>query len=155
MFGHENSFTGADRHHVGFRGASGGTLFLDEVTEMPAELQVALRVLRRHLLRSARRKRAKSTCGSSPSNKDPLKAVDAGTLRVTCSIGSTCSDRMPLLRERLTMSPDRVTLGDLERRRAPEIVYAGGMARLADYHRPGNVRELRNIVPRLPDGARR
>src|SRR5438477_8271396 len=86
IFGHEKgSFTGADRQHQGFfERAHGGTLFLDEITEMPVALQVKL--LR--VLETGTFMRVGSTVSQeadvrviAATNRNPLDAVQAGTLR--------------------------------------------------------------------------
>ena len=157
LFGHEKgSFTGADRQHIGFfERADGGTLFLDEVTEMPPDLQVKLlRVLESGtLLRvGSTQPREVDVRIIAASNRDPLKAVDAGTLRADLFYRlNVFPIEMPPLRDRL----DDVGLiachflreiSSVEGRHKSFTPEALG--RLVEYHWPGNVRELRNIVYR-------
>ena len=157
MFGHEKgSFTGAARQHRGyFERADGGTLLLDEITEMPADLQVKLlRVLETGtLLRIG---------GDEPvdidvrivaaTNRVPSEAVAAGKLREDLFYRLNVFDiHLPPLRERL----DDVELlanhflaelnarEQTSKRLSPPAVEA-----LADYHWPGNVRQLLNAVQR-------
>ncbi|MEP7058200.1 MAG: sigma-54 dependent transcriptional regulator [Caldimonas sp.] len=157
LFGHEKgSFTGADRQHIGFfERADGGTLFLDEIGEMPAELQVKLlRVLETGALVrvGGTQSREIDVRIVAATNKSPLLAVDAGTLRADLFYRlNVFPIDVPPLRERL----DDVALIALHflrqisnvEGRAKEFAPAA-LARLADYRWPGNVRELRNIVYR-------
>ena len=157
LFGHEKgSFTGADRQHIGFfERANGGTLFLDEVTEMPADLQVRLlRVLESGtLLRvGSSQTREVDVRIIAATNRDPQKAVDAGTLRADLFYRlNVFPIEMPPLRDRLD------DIGLIAGHFLREISSVEGrqksftpeaLARLGEYHWPGNVRELRNIVYR-------
>jgi two-component system, NtrC family, response regulator AtoC len=157
IFGHEKgSFTGAERQHIGFfERANGGTLFLDEVTEMPADLQVRLlRVLESGtLLRvGSSQTREVDVRIIAATNRDPQKAVDAGTLRADLFYRlNVFPIEMPPLRDRLD------DIGLIAGHFLREISSVEGrqksftpeaLARLGEYHWPGNVRELRNIVYR-------
>jgi DNA-binding NtrC family response regulator len=157
LFGHEKgSFTGADRQHIGFfERANGGTLFLDEVTEMPADRQVRLlRVLESGtLLRvGSSQTREVDVRIIAATNRDPQKAVDAGTLRADLFYRlNVFPIEMPPLRDRLD------DIGLIAGHFLREISSVEGrqksftpeaLARLGEYHWPGNVRELRNIVYR-------
>ncbi|MEO7338046.1 MAG: sigma-54 dependent transcriptional regulator [Caldimonas sp.] len=157
LFGHEKgSFTGADRQHVGFfERASGGTLFLDEVTEMPAELQVKLlRGLETgtFLRVGSSQTREADVRIVAATNKNPLKAVEAGTLRADLFYRlNVFPIELPPLRERI----DDIPL--IAHHFLRQISSVEGKAKsftpdalesLAGYHWPGNVRELRNIVYR-------
>jgi len=157
LFGHEKgSFTGADRQHIGFfERANGGTLFLDEVTEMPADLQVRLlRVLESGtLLRvGSSQTREVDVRIIAATNRDPQKAVDAGTLRADLFYRlNVFPIEMPPLRDRL----DDIGLiachflGEISSVEGRQKSFTPeALARLSEYHWPGNVRELRNIVYR-------
>ena len=157
MFGHEKgSFTGADRQHQGFfERAAGGTLFLDEVTEMPLDLQVKL--LR--VLESGTFTRVGSTQTlktdvriAAASNRDPLEAVADGKLREDLLYRLNV---FPIHVPRLSERPDDIPLlakhflDDIAAREGQAKSFsAAALARLTQYHWPGNARELRNIVHR-------
>jgi two-component system response regulator AtoC len=157
LFGHEKgSFTGADRQHIGFfERASGGTLFLDEVTEMSPELQVKLlRVLESGTILRVGSTQAREVDVRivAATNKDPQKAVDAGTLRADLFYRlNVFPIELPPLRER----PEDVALiavhflrqiSSIEGRSKSFTPQA--LENLSHYLWPGNVRELRNIVYR-------
>jgi len=157
LFGHEKgSFTGADRQHIGFfERANGGTLFLDEVTEMPADLQVRLlRVLESGtLLRvGSTQTREVDVRILAATNKDPEKAVEAGTLRADLFYRlNVFPIEMPPLRDRLDdigLIADHFLreISSVEGRQKSFTPEA--LAQLGGYRWPGNVRELRNIVYR-------
>src|SRR5580704_1893451 len=102
LFGHEKgAFTGATQRRLGrFELATGGTLFLDEVGELPAETQIALlRVLQeREFERIGGTGSMKTDVRVvAATNRDLEAAIAAGTLGVTCIIGSTSfPSRCPL-----------------------------------------------------------
>ena len=157
LFGHEKgSFTGADRQHIGFfEQANGGTLFLDEVTEMPSDLQVKLlRVLETgtFLRVGSTQTREADVRIVAATNKDPQKAVAAGTLRADLFYRlNVFPIELPPLRDR------REDVELIARHFLREISSIEGKAKsftqeaidgLTGYRWPGNVRELRNIVYR-------
>ena len=158
IFGHEKgSFTGADRQHQGFfERAHGGTLFLDEVTEMPLELQVKLlRVLETGSFMRVGSSVARSTDVRiiAATNRDPLAAVAAGTLREDLLYRlNVFPIALPPLRDR----PDDLGLlcGHFLRAMAQEEgglplqPTAAALHALRAYRWPGNVRELRNALQR-------
>ena len=165
IFGHEKgSFTGAERQHQGFfERAHGGTLFLDEVTEMPLELQVKLlRVLETGSFMRVGSSVARSTDVRiiAATNRDPLAAVEAGTLR---------EDLLYRLNVfPIALPPLRVHTDDIEllcRHFLEAIAQKEGTLRqltpaalhkLQAYRWPGNVRELRNAMQRahvMAEGA--
>lgn len=158
IFGHEKgSFTGADRQHQGFfERAHGGALFLDEVTEMPLELQVKLlRVLETGSFMRVGSSVARSTDVRiiAATNRDPLAAVAAGTLREDLLYRlNVFPIALPPLRDR----PDDLGLlcGHFlhamaqEEGGTPLQLTAAALHTLQAYPWPGNVRELRNALQR-------
>jgi len=156
LFGHvRGAFTGAVRDHIGvFQRADGGTLFLDEVAELPLELQAKLlRVLQDRTF--------------LPVGGDNIVTVDVRIVAATHrSLREEVKARrfredlmyrlrvvpifLPPLRER---GPDiPLLLWDFIARQnrtgprridriAPQV-----MRKLLDYHWPGNIRELQNLV---------
>ncbi len=157
IFGHEKgSFTGADRQHQGFfERAHGGTLFLDEVTEMPLELQVKLlRVLETGSFMRVGSGVVRSTDVRiiAATNRDPMAAVTAGTLR---------EDLLYRLNVfPIALPPLRARLDDIEllcshflhdiaqKEGAPRQPTPAALDKLQAYQWPGNVRELRNAMQR-------
>jgi len=156
LFGHEKgAFTGAYARRRGrFERAHGGTLLLDEITETPVRFQS-------HLLRVLEQQDFERVGGTetvrvdvriiSTTNKDILEEVRQGRLRMDLYY------RLSGLR--LVIPPLRERTKDIE-----ELVwhfvnfYAPQTQRVisrldptmmdifANYHWPGNVRQLRNVV---------
>ena len=157
IFGDEKgSFTGADRQHQGFfERAHGGTLFLDEVTEMPLELQVKLlRVLETGSFMRVGSGVVRSTDVRiiAATNRDPMAAVAAGTLREDLLYRlNVFPIALPPLRARL----DDIELlcshflhGLAQKEGTLRQLTAAALRKLQAYRWPGNVRELRNAIQR-------
>ena len=159
LFGHEaGAFTGATKQRRGkFERAGGGTLFLDEVGDMPLAMQAKLlRVLQ---------EREIERVGGHETIKVDVRVV-AATNR---DLEAACRDAhfRPDLFDRLNVLP--LHLPPLRARREDIPLLArhflalateandrpgmklvdGGLAALAAYSYPGNVRELRNLIERL------
>ena len=158
FFGHKKgSFTGAIADKSGlFVAAHGGTLFLDEIAELPLAMQVKL-------LRAIQEKAIKPIGELyeipvdvrilSASHKNLLDEINAGKFRQDLYYRVNVIElRVPTLSERLSDIPalastilkklaknqhkDSITL-------QPECLNV-----LQNYHFPGNVRELENILER-------
>jgi two-component system response regulator PilR (NtrC family) len=158
LFGHERgAFTGAIRKSDGlFREAEGGTLFLDEIGEIP--LQVQVKLLR------AIQERTVRPVGSMTEVPVDVRIVAASNLDLEKEVGE--GRFRPDLYYRLNVV--RIDIPPLHDRREdiPALIdyflarysrEAGrkikGMSRealqiLLDYHYPGNVRELENVIER-------
>jgi chemotaxis protein methyltransferase CheR len=158
LFGHEKgAYTGAQSRHLGrFEVANGGTLFLDEIGELPLELQPKL--LR--VLQDGEFERL----GSSITIKVNVRIVAATNRNLEEEVrkGHFREDlwyrlnvfpiTMPPLRDRMDDIPILVDfyVKKISKRmgKTIEIVPAGVMNALQDYHWPGNVRELENVLER-------
>lgn len=158
LFGHEKgSFTGAvSQHHGWFERADRGTLFLDEIGELPLPAQVRLlRVLQDHQI--------ERVGGKAPLHVDVR--IVAATHR---DLSAMVKDRtfredlwyrinvfpilLPTLRERLEDVPALVR-HFVERAATrfglPAVKPTEADLRLlADYHWPGNIRELGAVIDR-------
>jgi len=159
LFGHAKAaFTGAAAAKSGyFEDAADGSLFLDEIGELPLDLQPKLlRVLENgEYQRVGETQTRTARCRViAATNRDLRKELRAGRFRADLYHRlSVFTISVPPLRE---MGHDRFLL--LSHYRALFSRQTGhspfdlsdGAARLwRDYHFPGNVRELRNIVIRL------
>jgi formate hydrogenlyase transcriptional activator len=158
LFGHEKgAFTGATQRRIGrFELAHGGTIFLDEVTELPLDTQVKLlRVLQEGEFERV---------GSSQTIKVDVRVIAATNreLQQVLRDGSFRADlfyrlnvfplEVPPLRERredipllasFFLSRCATKLGKQLRGFAQHSV-----ERLVQYHWPGNIRELQNVIER-------
>jgi two-component system response regulator PilR (NtrC family) len=158
LFGHvKGAFTGAVVNKVGlFSAADGGTLFLDEITEIPLLLQVKLlrAIQEREIRRVGDTKDTKVDVRLiAATNKDLESAVSDGTLREDLFYRlNVIPIHLPQLRERVEDIPLLVAhflqkfgkeLGKEVRGVSPEA-----LALLEQYHWPGNIRELENVVER-------
>jgi transcriptional regulator with PAS, ATPase and Fis domain len=161
------AYTGADRkgRDGKFRTADGGTLFLDEIGEMPLQLQVKLlRVLQ---------EREIEPVGSDKVIKVDIRVIAATNvdLQKRVNEGTFRADRYYRLNVlSIELPPLRDCAGDLPEictRLLDDIIHSGdylnarltpsGLAALARYDWPVNVRELRNILERaliLSDSVR-
>jgi transcriptional regulator with GAF, ATPase, and Fis domain len=155
VFGHaRGAFTGSVGERTGlFEQADGGTLFLDEVGELPLSQQAKLlRALesgqyRRVGGRNYRKADVRIVCAT---NRHLWESVSAGQFREDLYYRIAClAVRLPPLRERLDdigllaanlLQPISRTLS-LRFSLTDEAVEL-----LKQYHYPGNVRELRNIL---------
>jgi len=170
LFGHEKgAFTGAAGRSLGvFRAAEGGIVFLDEVGEMPLELQPKLlRVLQQHEV---------TPVGSSipvhvdvqviaATNRDLEVEVIDGRFREDLYYRLNMVEfHVPPLRHRVDDIPqfvDYFTRRFAARYRRPLWKPSGETLRqFCEYHWPGNIRQLGNVIeqayvldcePRLPE----
>jgi len=156
LFGHEKgAFTGAYTRRKGrFERAHGGTLLLDEITETPPQFQAKL-------LRILEEQEFERVGGSenirvnvriiSTTNRDLLNEVQMGRFRQDLYYRLSAA--------RLVISPLRERPEDLnelvwhfvnlyarETQRRITKLDPSMMSILAEYHWPGNVRQLRNVV---------
>jgi two-component system response regulator PilR (NtrC family) len=156
LFGHiKGAFTGAINNRPGlFREADGGTLFLDEIGELPLSLQVKLlRVLQ---------EREVTPVGSNKgvhvhvrviaaTNRDLEAEVAAGRFRQDLFYRlNVISIDVPPLRDRvgdlpLLISHFLVRFASANGK-SPHQLSPQAMRVLLDYHYPGNIRELENII---------
>ena len=158
LFGHEKgAFTGSQARHLGrFEIADGATLFLDEIGELPLELQAKL--LR--VLQDGEFERV----GSSQTIKVDVRIIAATNRNLEEEVrnGRFREDlwyrlnifpiTMPPLRDRLDDIPLLVDfyVKKIAKRlgKTIEIIPEGVMDALQDYHWPGNIRELENVLER-------
>lgn len=158
LFGHEKgAFTGANERKIGrFEVANGGTLFLDEVGDIPLELQPKLlRVLQEQEF---------ERLGSTRSMRVDVRLIAASNR----TLESMMLDNLfrPDLFYRLNVFP--ISLPPLRERpedipmlvrhfvrkyaqkmnRKIEEIPASVMEALMQYHWPGNIRELQNLIQR-------
>ncbi|MBN2429640.1 MAG: sigma-54-dependent Fis family transcriptional regulator [Deltaproteobacteria bacterium] len=156
LFGHEKgSFTGATNAKVGlFEAANGGTIFLDEIGELPALMQVKLlRVLQEREIRKVggTKNIAVNVRLIVATNKELEEEVAQGNfredlfyrinvIRVDLPPLRARKDDIPLLIEHFYKKvSDREESLDISSK---------AMKKLLDYHWPGNIRELENVVER-------
>jgi DNA-binding NtrC family response regulator len=158
IFGHERgAFTGAVERRQGcFEMADGGTLFLDEVAEMQPAIQAKfLRVLQEGQFRrlGAHNETQVNVRVVAATNKDPLKALQDGSLREDLYYRlNVFSITIPPLRDRMEDIPELVQafLDEFNDRhgRAVRGVHDDALDVLRRHRWPGNVRELRNVLER-------
>ena len=164
LFGYrKGAFTGATGDKVGlFEAVCGGTVFLDEIGDMPLGLQAKIL----SVLQSSEIK----PLGSAESKKVDMRVIAATNRNLTSSIktGQFREDLyfrlnvlplvMPPLRERKDDIPLLINhfLQSLTRasvRQSPRVAHEA-MERLKEYHWPGNIREMENLVKYLLTVAR-
>ncbi len=159
LFGHEKgSFTGAVSSRKGyFEVANKGTLFLDEVGELPLTTQVRLlRVLENgEYIKVGSSKVEKTDVRIvAATNKDLLKLVEEGKFREDLYYRlATVQIELPPLRERgedIILLFRKFAADFAHKYRVPAIRLTPEAAQmLMQYHWPGNIRELRNIVEQI------
>lgn len=158
LFGYEQgAFTGAMKAKPGkFELCNGGTIFLDEIGEMPAPLQAKLL----HVLQDG----TFSRLGGKTTIKVNVRVIAATNINIRESIAAKTfredlyyrlngfSLRLPALRERTEEIP---ILAEYFMRRAAAkynrtpITFTRRMiSAMQQYHWPGNLRELENVISR-------
>jgi len=158
FFGHKKgSFTGANTDKKGlFQAADGGTLFLDEVADLPLSLQVKL-------LRAIQEKKVRSIGDShetainvrllSATHKNLNQMVGEGLFRQDLYYRINVIEMIaPPLRARASDIPElaKHLLSNLatSNNQSQPTLSAQAISALKQYHFPGNVRELENILER-------
>ena len=158
LFGHvKGAFTSAIKDRTGhFELADKGTIFLDEIGELSLEVQVKLlRVLQEREIQRV---------GSgelinvdvriiAATNRDLKKMVDEGTFRMDLFYRLNVFPlTVPPLRERKSDIPLLLAkfLDNLSKKLGKPLkgVSDVSMELLMDYHWPGNIRELQNVIER-------
>jgi formate hydrogenlyase transcriptional activator len=158
LFGHEKgAFTGAISQKIGrIELADGGTLFLDEIGEIPLELQPKLlRVLQDQEF---------ERLGSNRTIKVDVRLVAATNRDLTTEVAERHfrSDlfyrlnvfpiRLPALHERPEDIPLLVRYFvrkfSVRMNRHIETIPSGTITALSEWHWPGNIRELENLMER-------
>ena len=158
LFGHEKgSFTGATAQKVGrFELADGGSIFLDEIGEMPLDLQAKLlRVLQEgELERVGSTKTLRVNVRViAATNRDLEAEITAGHFREDLYYRLNVFPITSLpLRERKEDIPLLVRhfcrKHGANMGKTIDTIPQEVLTTLADYHWPGNIRELENVVER-------
>lgn len=158
LFGVEKgAFTGADKARAGrFERADGGTIFLDEVVELTPRAQATLlRVLQEREFERVGDSRVRKIDVRlvAATNEDLSVAVDEGRFRADLFYRlSAYPINIPSLRERKEDIPLFVThfLDKYQALYNKKVLGVSdkGLDRLTNYHWPGNIRELENVVER-------
>ena len=158
LFGHEKgAFTGAIAQRTGrLELANNGTLFLDEIGDIPLELQPKLlRVVQEREFERLGSTRTLSTNVRlvAATNKDLGTMVEEQQFRSDLFFRMNVFPvKLPALRER----PEDIPLlvrhfaEEFSRRmnKTIETISSGTMDALCQYHWPGNIRELQNVIER-------
>jgi PAS domain S-box-containing protein len=159
LFGHEaGAFTGAARRKLGLLElAEGGTLWLNEIGELSPALQAKFLTFldTRTFTRVGGQQEIRVNARIlAATNRDLQYEISVGRFRTDLYYRlNVLSIRVPPLRERIEDMPILVagllsTLAkDLQMSFAPELA-AEEMTKLYNYHWPGNIRELRNVLER-------
>ncbi|HKJ92519.1 MAG TPA: sigma-54 dependent transcriptional regulator [Longimicrobiales bacterium] len=159
LFGHERgAFTGAESQRRGFfELAHGGTLFLDEIGEMPMPTQTKL-------LRVLEQREFMRVGGEEPlrvdvrvltaTNRDLRERVEVGEFRRDLFFRlDVLRIELPPLRQRREDIPLLMDVfveqAAREHDLPPVVVSPEAMKILVEYHWPGNIRELKNLVESL------
>jgi Nif-specific regulatory protein len=158
LFGHEKgAFTGATAGRPGyFEQANNGTLFLDEVGDMPLPMQVKLlRVLQENTIQrvGSRKETPVNVRIVAATNQDLQDLVSMGMFRLDLFYRlNVIPVKLPSLRERhedvrMLVRYHLTQINQTYHRNVsltPE-----GQEHLVQYHWPGNVRQLRNVLERI------
>jgi two-component system, NtrC family, response regulator PilR len=158
LFGHlKGAFTGAVSNTEGlFAAADSGTLFLDEITEVPHTVQVKLlrAIQERQIRRVGDTRDVKIDVRLiAASNRDLGRAVTDGVLREDLFYRlNVIPLHLPPLRDRREDIP--LLVAHFLKKLSQEVgrtvrgVTPEAMSVLEQYHWPGNIRELENVVER-------
>jgi DNA-binding NtrC family response regulator len=156
LFGHEKgAFTGAQQSKPGLiEVAEGGTLFIDEVAEMAPSLQAKLlRVLEDgHYRRVGSTKESHANVRVIAATNKPLEDEQkAGRFREDLFYRlNVVAIELPPLRHRREDIPALVNhfLASRQIGKSPMKLLPEALEALMNYHWPGNIRELANVIER-------
>jgi len=158
FFGHcKGSFTGAHQDKTGlFQAADGGTLFLDEVADLPLDMQVKLlRAIQEKAIRpvGTQQEIPIDVRILSATHKNLTQEIEVGNFRQDLYYRINVIEiQVPPLRQR----PEDIPLlaDQFLHKLAAELacetarLSSAALKALKEYHFPGNVRELENILER-------
>lgn len=153
IFGHEKgAFTGAVLQRQGrFELANNGTIFLDEIDSMPKSLQIKLlRVLQNGTFERVGGKETLfvNVRIIAATNKDIENEVALGNFREDLYYRlNVVKIVVPPLRERIEDIPLLVSY--FLKKYSPDksmLIHPESMFKLQNYHWPGNIRELENVI---------
>jgi two-component system response regulator PilR (NtrC family) len=158
LFGHKKgSFTGAVSDKQGLiQSAEAGTLFLDEIADLPLHMQVKLlRVIQEKSVRPVGEQRELPVDVRilSATHRNLAHLVNEAKFREDLFYRVNVIEiRVPPLRDRLDDLPDLVNtlLIKLSRQLGAKAlsITPSALQSLSQYHFPGNVRELENVLER-------
>jgi DNA-binding NtrC family response regulator len=158
FFGHtRGAFTGAVRDRAGrFEAAEGGTIFLDEIGEVPLDLQSKLlRVLQEKSYERVGEDRTRQADVRviTATNRNLSQAVAEGRFREDLYYRlNVFPILIPPLRERMEdvalLARHFIELSVRELGCPEPRLTRAGIAKLQNYHWPGIIRELRNVIER-------
>ena len=158
FFGHaRGAFTGAVKDRAGrFEAAEGGTLFLDEIGEVPLDLQSKLlRVLQEKCYERVGEDRTRQADVRvvAATNHNLQRQVEAGRFREDLFYRlNVFPIQVPPLRERMEdvalLAKHFIETSVKELGCSKPRLTRAGIAKLENYHWPGNIRELRNVIER-------
>lgn len=158
FFGHiKGSFTGADTNKIGlFEAANKGTLFLDEIADLPIDMQVKLlRCLQEKSVRpvGANKEMAIDVRVLSATHKNLQQLVNEGLFREDLYYRLHVIDlTLPSLKERMDdlglLSLHLLNKIAQRHECSPPTLTDDALTKLMQYHYPGNIRELENILER-------
>ncbi len=158
LFGHERgAFTGADKMRIGlFESADGGTLFLDEAGELSAAAQAKLlRVLADGEIQrvGSTKTRHVDVRVVAATHRNLMDRVRTGSFREDLYYRlAVLPIPLPPLRDRLEDIPGLCDILSARIAREAKIpqrrLSEAAIAKLTQYHFPGNIRELRNLLER-------
>jgi two-component system, NtrC family, response regulator AtoC len=159
LFGHKKgAFTGAIDNYIGYiESAHKGTLFLDEISEMPKEIQsMLLRVLESKQIKPLGGKNFEQVDFRliSASNHDIRKSAEEQNFRFDLfNRINTLEIYLPPLREHKTDIPLLINyfLNAFSEELGIKVptITKEALNKLCNYHYPGNIRELKNMIHRL------
>ena len=158
FFGHaRGAFTGAVKDRAGrFEAAEGGTIFLDEIGEVPLDLQSKLlRVLQEKSYERVGedRTRRADVRVIAATNRNLQRQVEAGRFREDLFYRlNVFPIQVPQLRERMEDVPllakHFIETSVRELGCSNPRLTRAAITKLENYHWPGNIRELRNVIER-------
>jgi two-component system response regulator PilR (NtrC family) len=154
FFGHrKGAFTGAVHNKVGLvQSANTGTLFLDEIADLPLSMQVKLlRVIQEQTVRpvGASKEETVDVRFLSATHRDLSGMVKSGDFREDLFYRINVIElHVPALRERGEDIPELASLIMQRLGSTADLLDDSALKALRNYHFPGNVRELENMLER-------
>ncbi|MEA2004712.1 MAG: sigma-54 dependent transcriptional regulator [Acidobacteriota bacterium] len=152
----KSAFTDAKQDKIGLiEGANGGTFFFDEISEIPLRIQTKLlrMIERKEIMRLGdNRTRKIDVRFIFAINKDLREEVEEGRFREDLYYRICILELyIPPLRERKEDIPllvENILKEENKQNNGNKRISKESLAKLMEYHYPGNIRELENIIKR-------